>query len=147
MVTKTYAVQDGKLVGLGAGDEELVRVSAADLDGTSWSLVEIGQGQPALEDVEVTISFDGDQVSGSAGCNNYNSTFGLAEENPFAISFGPMASTMMACEQPISDQEFAYLTALENATLWGYDYGNLVIAYTDGEGNPDRLLFEPMTNQ
>ena len=91
----------------------------------------------------MTISFAGDQLSGFGGCNNYNSSFTLGDDNPFVMTVGPIASTMMACPDPIAGQETAYFTALENVSRWAYWYGNLVLYYAgDGEG-PSRLLFAP----
>ncbi|MEZ4864285.1 MAG: META domain-containing protein [Caldilineaceae bacterium] len=141
MVQKTYALQEGQLAEVGGGGEP-VRVSAADLDGTSWRLVELGENQPVADDVEITITFAGDRISGSGGCNNYNGSFTLSDDNPFLVTFGPIASTRMLCPDPAGNQETAYFNALGAATIWGYDFGNLVISYGSGDAR-DRLLFTP----
>ena len=36
-----------------------MRVSAAELDGTSWRLVELGENEAVADDVEITITFAG----------------------------------------------------------------------------------------
>ena len=131
---KTYALQEGKLAETSSGDAEPVRVSAAELDGTSWRLVELGENEPVADDVEITIAFAGDQLSGKGGCNNYNGSFTLDDVNPFAIAIGPLASTRMLCPDPAGSLESAYFDALGQASLWGYDFGNLVISYGSGEG-------------
>ena len=56
----TYALQEGKLVETTGESGDLVKVSAADLDGTSWTLLELNADQPALADAAVTIDFRGD---------------------------------------------------------------------------------------
>ena len=53
----TYALQEGKLVETTGESGDLVKVSAADLDGTSWTLLELNADQPALADAAVTIDF------------------------------------------------------------------------------------------
>jgi heat shock protein HslJ len=55
--------------------------------------------------------FDGEEVAGSAGCNNY---FGAYTTDGDTIDIGPLASTQMFCEF-VMDQEMAYLTAMQSA--------------------------------
>jgi hypothetical protein len=60
------------------------------------------------------------------------------------MTIEPIASTKKACPNPILDQETAYFTALENISLWGYRFGQLVLAYADGEDSGLKwLLFTP----
>ncbi|MCB0129008.1 MAG: META domain-containing protein, partial [Caldilineaceae bacterium] len=139
MVEKNYALQEGQLAEVGGGGEP-VRVSAADLDGTSWRLVELGENEPVADEVEITIAFAGDQISGSGGCNNYTGSFTLSDDNPFLITFGPIAATRMLCPDPAGGAETAYVSALDATTIWGYDFGDLVLSYGSGEDR-DRLLF------
>ena len=54
---KTYALQGGRLVETTAAGGDLVKVSAADLNGTSWTLLELKEGQPVPSDAQATISF------------------------------------------------------------------------------------------
>lgn len=138
MVRKTYALQNGQLAEIAGANLEPVRVSPADLDETSWRLVELSENEPVADDVEITIMFAGDQISGSGGCNNYTGSFALSDDNPFLITFGPIASTRMLCPDPAGSQETAYFSALEAATIWGYDFGDLVISY--GSGDERKLL-------
>lgn len=140
---KDYALQEGMLAEVALEDAELVRVSASDLDGTSWTLVELNYERPALEEPEVTIAYVGNQISGSGGCNNYTADFSLGEDNPFVLTIGPIASTMMDCPDPISEQESAYFAALQNASQWGYVIGRLAIYHVDDQRVPGRLLFVP----
>jgi heat shock protein HslJ len=138
---RIYTLESGKLVDISAEDQDLVRISADDLNGTSWNLLELNYEEPPLADSEVTISFQGNQISGSGGCNNYNSGFSLSEDNPFIITIDPIVSTKKACPEPILNQEDAYFNILESVSLWGYDHGNLVLFYVDEQGEYSRLLF------
>ncbi len=58
----------------------------------------------------LTATFTADQVSGSSGCNTFTGSYTLDGIN---VTIGPLASTMMACEQPLMDQETAFMKALQ----------------------------------
>lgn len=140
---KSYALQDGQLAELPGEAAELERISSADLGGTTWTLLELDVDQPALAEASVTLSFAGDQLSGSGGCNTYSGSFTLGEDNPFVMTIGPVVSTQMACPEPILNQETAYLAALQNVSQWGYQIGDLALYYGKEDGSLGRLLFIP----
>ena len=54
--------------------------------------------------------FTADAVSGSSGCNTYTGGYKL---DGLDVTIGPLASTQKACEQPLMDQEAAFLKALQ----------------------------------
>jgi len=80
------------------------------LAGTSWRLLSIN-GQP-VEGANAELQFDGQMVSGSAGCNRISADY---VQDDKAISFGPARTTRMMCEAPIMGQERALLDLLEAA--------------------------------
>jgi heat shock protein HslJ len=102
--------------------------SAQDLKGTSWSLVEIN-GQPILEGSAPTLIFDSEGVGGNGSCNTFSG--GYTVENG-ALTIGPLASTLMFCEN-FMDQESAYLTALQEAVGYQIKNGDLQILNADGQ--------------
>lgn len=53
-----------------------------------------GEEIPLLDSHPITISFEGDQVSGTASCNGYGGTFELSGSE---ITFSSLAMTEMAC--------------------------------------------------
>jgi heat shock protein HslJ len=142
-VRKTYALQEGRLVEIAGEGGALQRVSAADLDGTGWTLLELNQGQPALADAEVSLGFQDGRITGFGGCNSYTGSFGLGDVNPFVMTTGLVAATKKSCPEPIASQESAYITALERVSQWAYEYGRLGLYYKDDRGEPGRLLFAP----
>jgi heat shock protein HslJ len=92
--------------------------SPADLAGTSWTLVSIGD-TPAIEGAGARLSFDsGGNVSGSTGCNSISGSYAL---DGSALTFGPLATTRMACEDALMVQEVAVLEALSGVSGWGVD--------------------------
>lgn len=85
-----------------------------DLVGTEWILGDL-PGQ-VLADVRPTISFSGDgTVTGNAGCNTFNGTYTADGSN---LTFGPLASTKIACEGAKGTLETAFLGAVQATTAY-----------------------------
>jgi len=138
-VRKTYALQDGKLAE--AGSEELGSVSLQDLNGTSWVLQDFNfDQQPVSPDTEITAEFADGQISGSAGCNNYNAP--LSSDGGQALTVGPVISTQVACPEPQMSEETEYLAALQGAMQWSYLSGKLALTYQNQDGSIGTLVFE-----
>lgn len=94
------------------------------LTGTVWTVTELN-GQPPLPATNMTAEFnDEGMVSGSAGCNNYNSSYEV-DGNQITIGLGMM--TQMACIEAVNDQEKAYMGALEAATTFEVSEDGLIL--------------------
>jgi heat shock protein HslJ len=80
----------------------------------SWVVTGYNNGREAvvspLAGTTLTAVFTGDDVSGNGGCNTYTGGYQLDGD---AVTIGPLASTMMACDQPVMDQEAQLLAALQ----------------------------------
>jgi hypothetical protein len=97
------------------------------LEGTTWLLDKTIPGS------EITALFDNGQVSGSAGCNTYQGTYRTTKAaGRNTLEFGPLAVTMMMCDEPLMEQERLYLAALESATEYVVEGFALSIDYTGG---------------
>jgi heat shock protein HslJ len=127
---------DGRLSISGLdGKVALVFDPAASLAGTSWMLTQ-QDGQPVSSGVTITAGFGADgNVSGSGGCNNYNGAYTVEGGS---ITFGPLASTMMACPEPQMGAETAYLGALEKVNTWMVEGTTLTLG---GPGGQPELVF------
>jgi len=86
------------------------------LRDTAWELESL-TGDAVLPGTTITLKFSGDQVSGSAGCNQYGGSYQAGENS---LSIGDVFSTEMGCLEPegILEQETAYLTALSTAATY-----------------------------
>jgi heat shock protein HslJ len=104
---------------------------ADNLAGTSWALTTL-DGQPALKDTTVTLNFQDGKASGSDGCNNYSTSY-TTDGTTFKIQ-QPIASTMMACPEPIMNQATAYMKVLEQAATYKADGKQLTLF--DAGGKP-----------
>lgn len=99
----------------------------ADLNGTSWRLVAYGApGRPeaVLPDSEVTAVFQEGQLTGSAGCNQYATTY---TQSGATLTTGAVASTRMACEPALNEQESRVLQGLDTAVSFTIDNETLTI--------------------
>ena len=146
---KVFSLEDGRLVE--QSSEELSKVSLDDLSGTSWRLLDLNSDQePVLPETEITLRFDDRQISGSAGCNDYNTTVS-GDDLPQTFVVSQIATTAKSCSEPVSNQETNYLSRLAKVVAWRYDFGKLALTFKLGEGVFGELLFAPeeelMTNR
>ena len=73
--------------------------------------------------------------SGNAGCNNWNATVILRDDQ---IDFTNIVTTRKMCGKPVMNAEEAFLTSLRSAKRWHVDADKLVI-----EGDAARLMLKP----
>ena len=132
----TYAVQGATLRLLDASGGALLVYTKADLDAAllgRWEATGYYTGtaiQSVVGDATLTADFEGTNVSGNAGCNNFNGAFQADRDQ---ISMGPFASTMMACaDDALPTQEQQYLAALEAAKTFRVRGDQLELHRADG---------------
>jgi len=104
--------------------------SSQALTDSLWMLSELN-GQAPLPDTAITAEFGDDgKVSGSSGCNSYTTTYSVSGKK---ISFGEqVALTMMACPNPVMEQERAYMEALSAAATFEVVEDELTLYDADG---------------
>jgi heat shock protein HslJ len=105
------------------------REATVDLAGTSWILSSLGGALP-LQGTTATLQFGADgTASGSDGCNQFSTTFSQRRDN---LTFHqPVASTMMACTEPVMDQATAYMAALAATQIFIADDRELILRAGD----------------
>ena len=112
--------------------DELEDPTMAGLAGTVWTLVSYGSPEApvaALADAPATLQFTAGGAVGNGGCNQFGGDF---QYDNNSLTFGPLASTMMACAPEVMEQEAAYLSALGTATGFSIADGMLQINYPEG---------------
>ncbi len=95
----------------GCDEEGATRTSTAgledgepvDLADRSFVSTEV-RGHDLVEDTSVTLSFESDRVSASAGCNTFNGPASW-DDDTLAIGADSLAATMMACEPELQAQD------------------------------------------
>jgi heat shock protein HslJ len=76
-------------------------------------------GYDLVEGTEINMTFLADSMSVSSGCNSMTGGFEIDED---VLTAGPFAATMMACEQPLMDQDTwlsEFLSSLPTIALDG----------------------------
>lgn len=111
---------------------------ADSLDG-SWQMTSgtvDGEEIPLLDDHPITITFEGENVGGTASCNSYGGTFELSGSE---ITFGDLAMTEMACfPEETMRAEGMYADAITRVDRVSLD-GDLTLA-----GDGVELVFEAL---
>ena len=135
----TYKLSDGKLL-LYDYDGQLlltmVPIEPLPFEETLWDLKflspELSVWQPLLAGTAITAKFDGEQVTGNAGCNEYSAPYSLSEET---IAIGELTVTDKTCADPegVMDQESMYLSMLPTATVLGDTARSVEMTTGDGE--------------
>ncbi len=100
------------------------------LNGTTWVLIGLN-GMASLPDVPVTISFDGDKVGGSDGCNRYGSTYTI-KNNQISIDQN-VVSTLMACPEEIMSQAQQFTRAIIDASYFEVADNRLSLLNSENE--------------
>lgn len=98
-------------------------VPPAELSGTNWRIESVG-GVPAAGGRDAAISFTGDRISGSSGCNRFSGSYDL---NTTAMTLGPIAATKMACPGPAMEQENRLFALLKGTVGLDFRDGDTLI--------------------
>lgn len=95
-----------------------------------WLLIEL-EGEPPIPNTQITAEFDEEgRVGGTSGCNSYSTTYTVDGNR---IKLGEeMIGTLMACPDPVMEQERVYLEALGAAVTSEIVDNELTLFDTDG---------------
>jgi len=106
--------------------EEVVK-----LEDHLWILERYG-GEEVLADTRITAEFKDNQVTGTAGCNDY---FASYERSDSTLEVGPIGATRMMCSDPegIMEQESGYMALLESANIYQIEARQLKVQNASGE--------------
>jgi heat shock protein HslJ len=83
----------------------------ADLEGRDWVLDRTDSSLTLDDEAPVTLTVDGDEVSGTGPCNTYRGSFELGRDD--SVDIRDIALTRRACESRTMDAEDEYVAALE----------------------------------
>ncbi len=104
-----------------------------------WNVTGYNNGNQAvtspLPGTTLTATFTAEEISGSGGCNTYSGPYTLDGTH---ITIGPLASTQMACEQNVMDQEAAFFAALQTPAL--VDASGGIVSLRDPNGTTQVTL-------
>lgn len=93
-----------------------------------WKLASYGpidSSTPAVADAHANIEFGKDgNASGNSGCNGFGGTYKVKDTQ---IIFGPIVSTLMACDDPRMSQENAVFQVLKDQVEYKIDGNTLTL--------------------
>lgn len=143
--TLTLSDADGEPSLIFAKVPEKASIAPA-LPGTAWELGTIrskdGTAFSVLSGTTISLTFEEETLSGSAGCNRY---FGSYDVSGDKIAISGIGSTKMYCgEAGVMEQEQQYLATL--GEISSYEIGSETLTFFDDEGNA-RLVFHPKPNE
>jgi len=133
----TYIFSAGNLVlnlRAEAGNMIFDAQPVASLTDTAWQVQSYNNGRggvvTSLQNTQLTATFDAQgNISGSAGCNSYRGTYIVAGTQ---LSIGPLATTRMACPEPVMQQENEFLAALGATGQYSIAGDRLTLRDADG---------------
>lgn len=107
------------------------------LEGTEWVLTSLN-GNPLLEDTQITLKFENEILSGFAGCNGYGGgpdSGCYTATKKGALTIPVVAITVQECPSPqgVMEQEKAYVAALTSSETYRVVDDRLEIQDADGE--------------
>ena len=98
-----------------------------------WRLVSYGptaSQTPAAMGVDTNINFASNgQVMGNVGCNSFSGDYRV---NGSQITFEPIISTLMACEDPIGTQEAEVFRVFASTVSFQVNEDSLTVTTADG---------------
>jgi heat shock protein HslJ len=98
-----------------------------------WKLVSYGSPTsqtPAVPNVEASVTFGSDgKLNGNVGCNGFGGDYKV---DGSTITFGPIMSTLMACTDPIMQQESTVSSVFTDTATFKIDAETLTITSADG---------------
>ena len=138
LAVRTWSLQGSQLQ---EGEIEVVgKLSLAALDGSEWALTHLDRGHPISEEIDVTLAFADQRISGKSACNRYSA--GIEEgDRAGSIQIGQSMGTMMACPDELMTFERQYLDALSHVTDFSFYGGRLALNGHKEDGSPYSLLF------
>lgn len=122
-----FNIADDELILIYGDNQTLTFAPLTALSNTRWTLTSLNGAAPTGS---ITLDFGvGSRAGGNGGCNAYGSGYTLSGD---AISFQPVISTMMACQEPLLAEEILFFEALQSAYSFTLTDDGLTIMYADG---------------
>ena len=105
-------------------------ITGAGLEGVTWDVDSASLDVPDAGDVVPTLHLEDGTVTGFSGCNTFHGTY---TTDGTSLTFGLLATTMMACEAPASTVESELLHRLEETTSFTVGVSGLELLDASGK--------------
>jgi heat shock protein HslJ len=87
-----------------------------------------------MDDSSITLKFDGNALSGFAGCNSYNASYTAATSpgSTNSISVGKISQNDKECDDSVMEIEEKYLDNLKKARSYVINFNSMTLTTSDG---------------
>jgi heat shock protein HslJ len=110
--------------------KQTTSTSTNELTNTTWLLEtrldETDQPSQSMAESPIHLSFNSQQLSGYAGCNNYFAQYQISDAQNLKLT-GPIGSSLKACSPAINQQEKTYLSLLPQVTYFKLENDRLLL--------------------
>lgn len=114
--------------GTNASEAGPAAVSEMGIEERVWVAEDIG-GKGIIDNSHIVLTLNAGKASGRAGCNSYNGSYKIGGGE---LSFGPMATTRMACAaESMMKQEHDYLDLLSKVNRYERGERSLIMKTSD----------------
>ena len=138
LTSRPSVALDGDTLALTGGDVTITLLDreVADpdrpLEGTKWvvdGLVSADAVSSVPSDIRVpTVQFDGGQVSVETGCNTGSGEYEVTADE---ITFGPLVTTRIGCDEPTASVEAQVVGVLDGTVTYEIEAGTLTLTNGD----------------
>ena len=129
-VLRTWSLKNKQLIE--HKTQFLGHLSLIDLERVEWSLTHMNWRETLPENTRITLTVDGDKVSGKSACNRYFASI-KAGKMPGEVVISQAGSTRMACHNEAMELESRFLKSLSNVVKYSFVNGKLALSYKDGD--------------
>jgi heat shock protein HslJ len=112
------------------------------LIGREWRLTHFDRTEPVADTIVITLKFEEDRISGSAGCNRYFAAV-TEGDRPGEITIGEAGATRMACPDEVMNAESRFLGVLAHVMRYELAGERLALTYRE-QGGHHVLLLTPV---
>ena len=130
LTTTTYEMRVQRTDGLIELRQVTIQVNATNpLANTSWRMTTMYGNPPVPNTTPMVFFYHDGRLSVDSGCNVSNSTYSTYGDQ---IYIGPLNGGQMACGGEIDMQEGSYINALQSATTFSINGGQLILKNSAG---------------
>lgn len=115
-----------------SGDVQAVEPAAGNIEGVTWTAVEMN-GKPLAAGVVITLALDDGRIAGRSACNRYTGPYAIDTQARSLTVTGPVAGTRMACPPEVMEVENTFNTLLPKITAYRVDAGPVLVIFAQGD--------------
>lgn len=130
LTTTTYEMRVQRTDGLIELRQVTIQVNAVNpLENTSWTMATLYGNPPVAGTTPMAFFYSDGRLSANGGCNDLSGTYNTYGDQ---LYIGPLSGGMIACGGAIDAQETSFKNALQSATTFKIEGGQLILRNSAG---------------